>query len=99
MPQVRVHGPLKRLAGDRSEHRLDGRSVGEVLRALEVEHPAVAGWILDERGLIRPHINVFVNGERSGKATALRSEDRVEVLPAISGGCPQPDRRERQGAR
>lgn len=86
MPQIRVHGPLKRLAGGHSEHRLDGGTVGEVLHALEHQHPAVAGWILDERGLIRPHINVFVNGERSGLAVALQSEDQVEVLPAISGG-------------
>jgi sulfur carrier protein ThiS len=46
----------------------------------------VAGWILDERGLIRRHINVFVNGERADGATGVRSGDRVEVLPAITGG-------------
>jgi sulfur-carrier protein len=46
----------------------------------------VCGWILDERGVIRRHINVFVNGERGGEATAVRSRDRVDVVPAITGG-------------
>jgi molybdopterin converting factor small subunit len=46
----------------------------------------VEGWILDERGAVRRHINVFVNGERGGPASAVHSGDRVEVLPAITGG-------------
>ena len=46
----------------------------------------MAGWILDERGVIRRHINVFVNGERGGEETAVAADDRVEVLPAITGG-------------
>jgi hypothetical protein len=29
---------------------------------------------------------VFVNGERGRELTAVASHDRVEVLPAISGG-------------
>jgi sulfur-carrier protein len=44
------------------------------------------GWILDERGRIRRHINVFVNGDRGDEATAVCPGDRVEVLPAITGG-------------
>jgi molybdopterin synthase sulfur carrier subunit len=86
MASVRVRGPLKKLASGRSEHRLSGATVGELLRALELAHPAVAGWVLDERGQIRPHINVFVNGERGCEATAVATDDRVEVLPSISGG-------------
>jgi molybdopterin synthase sulfur carrier subunit len=86
MALVRVRGPLKQLAGDRADHEVEGATVAELLRALEREHPAVGGWILDERGLIRRHINVFVNGERGGEATAVGPDDRIEVLPAISGG-------------
>jgi sulfur carrier protein ThiS len=46
----------------------------------------VSGWILDERGQIRRHINVFVNGERGAERTVVESGDRVEVIPAITGG-------------
>ena len=83
---VRLRGPLRKLANDRAEHELDGATVLELLRALEARHPALGGWILDERGAIRRHINVFVNGERGSAASAVRSGDRVEVLPAITGG-------------
>ena len=87
MAVVRLRGPLKRLAGDRADHPVEGATVGELLRALERAHPATGGWILDERGLIRRHINVFVNGELGGAETEVGADDRVEVIPAISGGA------------
>jgi sulfur-carrier protein len=86
MALVRLRGPLKRQAGGRAEHALEGTSVLELLRALERDEPAVGGWILDERGRIRRHINVFVNGERGSEETAVAAADHVDVLPAISGG-------------
>ena len=85
MAVVRVRGALRKLTGDRAVHELDGATVVELLRTLELRHPEVSGWILDERGLIRRHINVFVNGERGDRSTAVASTDRVEVLPAITG--------------
>ena len=87
MPLVRLRGPLKRLAGDRSEHTLDGGSVGELLVALESVHPATSGWILDERGIVRRHINVFVNGELCAQDAHVGEDDEIDVLPALSGGC------------
>jgi sulfur-carrier protein len=86
MPLVRLRGPLKRLAGDRAEHAIDGASVGELLQALERSHPATSGWILDERGVLRQHINVFVNGELCALETPVEADDRIDVLPALSGG-------------
>ena len=86
MAVVRLRGPLKRLAGDRADQNIPGATVGELLRELEAAHPAMGGWILDERGHIRQHINVFVNGERRREQDAVADEDRIDVLPAISGG-------------
>ena len=86
MAVVRLRGPLRALAGGRAEHELEGATVIEQLQALECRHPELGGWILDERGLIRRHINVFVNGERVDESTAVRPGDRTEVVPAITGG-------------
>ena len=86
MAIVRVRGPLKRLAGDCAEHTIEGGSVAELLRELERAHPATGGWILDERGVLRRHINVYVNGERAEPDARVGAGDRIDVLPAISGG-------------
>jgi molybdopterin synthase sulfur carrier subunit len=86
MPVVRLREPLKRLAGGRSEHAVDGGSVVELLRELERAHPAAKGWILDERGELRRHIHVFVNGELSAQDAHVDPDDRIDVVPAISGG-------------
>ena len=86
MPTVRLRGPLKRLADDRAEHEIEGGSVAELLAALEREHPATRGWIRDERGELRRHINVWVNGELGGPETTVAAGDKVDVLPALSGG-------------
>ncbi len=86
MALVCLHGPLRNLAGGRSEQEVIGANVRAVLRELEDLHPSVVGWILDERGTIRRHINVFVNGDRGGEQTVVAAGDRVEVLPAITGG-------------
>lgn len=83
---VCVHGPLRKLAAGQASHKLEGETVLELLRGLESRHPELRGWILDERGRIRRHINVFVGGERGEELTAVRPGDRVEVLPAITGG-------------
>jgi molybdopterin converting factor small subunit len=86
MAVVCVRGPLRQLAAGRAEHRIDADTVVALLAALELANPAMSGWILDERGQIRRHINVFINGERGNEDTTVRPGDRVEVLPAITGG-------------
>ncbi len=86
MAVVCVRAPLRALAGGRGEHELEGATVVELLRGFESANPDAAGWILDERGLIRRHINVFVNGERGAERTAVSVGDRIDVIPAITGG-------------
>jgi molybdopterin synthase sulfur carrier subunit len=86
MALVRLREPLTRLAGGRSEHAIEGTSVGELLRELERAHPAAKGWILDERGELRQHLHVFVNGAPSAQGAHVEADDRIDVVPAISGG-------------
>jgi molybdopterin synthase sulfur carrier subunit len=87
MATVTLRAPLKDLAGGRSDLEVQGGTVGEVIRALEVDHPKLRGWILDEQGQVRRNVNVFVNGERMREDGAVEPGDRLQVLPSISGGC------------
>jgi molybdopterin converting factor small subunit len=86
MPVVRLRAPLSELAGGKRELELQGATVAEVLLALEREHPSIAGWILDEHGRIREHVNVFVNRDYGTEDTVLSPGDKLQIIPAISGG-------------
>ena len=86
MATVKLRAPLKDLAGGNREVAIEGASVGAVLRELERRHPRIEGWILDEHGRVRRHVNVFVDGERVREDAAVASDATVHVLPSISGG-------------
>lgn len=86
MAIVRLHGPLKKLAAGRADHAVEGETVGQLLVELERTQPALGGWILDERGHVRRHLNVFVNGDYGREDMPVATDDRIDVLPAISGG-------------
>jgi molybdopterin converting factor small subunit len=83
---LRLRGPLVPLAGGQAEHALEGATVQELLVSLERQYPPLAGWILDERKALRRHLNVFVNGELARAVAQIDDGDRLEVIPAISGG-------------
>jgi sulfur-carrier protein len=86
MAVVTLRAPLKDLAGGNRDIDIAGDTVGDVLRTLESTWPKTAGWILDEHGAVRRHVNVFRNGERVDETTALDADDHLQVLPSITGG-------------
>ena len=86
MPVVMLRAPLKDRTGKVGEHDLPGATVSEVIQELERRYPPVKGWILDEQGQVRAHVNVFVNGERTRGDTPVGDADVLQVLPSISGG-------------
>lgn len=85
MATVILRAPLSELAGGR-HHALAGGTVLDVLQALEQAHPPIRGWVLDERGAVRQHVNVYVNGQLAREDATVGQDDRLHVLPAITGG-------------
>jgi molybdopterin converting factor small subunit/photosystem II stability/assembly factor-like uncharacterized protein len=89
MAVVALRSPLRELAGGESQLEIEGTTLGEVMGRLEGSYPKLTGWVLDERGRVRPHVNLFLNGERAGLDAAVSSGDRIHVLPSITGGAVQ----------
>lgn len=87
-----IPGPLREHAGNAGEVRLDGnaQSVGEALSLLWARHPGVRDRVVTELGEVRPHVNVFVDGEsikeHQGLRTPVRNGAEIVILPALSGG-------------
>jgi sulfur-carrier protein len=90
MPTVHLPAALKDHAAGRRRVDVAGATVAVVLTALGEQHPGVGQRVLDERGALRPHVNVFVNGESirflAGLTTPVAERDEVWILPAVSGG-------------
>ena len=90
MPTVLLPAALKDYAAGHRRLDVRGETVAVVLAALGQAHPGVGQRVLDERGSLRPHVNVFVNGESirylAGLATPVGERDEVWILPAVSGG-------------
>ena len=87
-----IPGPLRELAGNRGEVRVSGdaASVSDALSLLWRECPGVRDRVLTERGEVRQHVNVFVDGESirdtGGLGTRVRDGAEIFILPALSGG-------------
>ena len=62
----------------------------EVIDELERRHPGFAGYIIDETGRLRRHVNLFVGEEpirdREKLSDKLAPDARVFVMQALSGG-------------
>jgi sulfur-carrier protein len=85
-------GPLRELAGNRAQIRVEGeaRSIHEALSLLWASAPAARDRVLTELGEVRQHVNVFVDGESirdgHGLSTPVRDGAEIFILPAVSGG-------------
>lgn len=68
----------------------EGQTVAEVIRSLEQLHPGLAAYIVDERGSLRKHVNIFVNDElvtdRERLSDVVGQKTRVFIFQALSGG-------------
>jgi len=89
---VRVPGPLRGFTGGKGEVEIEGspRTVSEALAAVWVPYPALRDRIVDEKGDVRPHVNIFVGDESirytGGLDTRLKSGTTITIIPAVSGG-------------
>lgn len=88
--KVRLPTPLRRLASGQDVVEVNGSTLKECLAALEGRVPGITERICDEKGEMRPFVNIYINGEDvrflGGLATALKSGDEVSIVPAVAGG-------------
>jgi molybdopterin converting factor small subunit len=67
-----------------------GSSVRAVLEAVFAANPRARGYVLDDRGALRKHMSVYVNGEqirdRDGLSDSVPEGAEVYVFQALSGG-------------
>lgn len=90
MPQVKFTRHLQRFFPDLDDVVVEGDTVADVIAHLDSRYPGLASYLVDERGRLRQHVNVFVGGslikDREGLQDPVTEDDEVYVLQALSGG-------------
>ena len=86
MPRAILTGSVQQHAGGLGVVTVDGDTAAEMIRALEVSHPALRGWIVDEQGSLRRHVKLFHGGVAVSLDAPIGPNDELHIVAAISGG-------------
>lgn len=87
-----IPGPLREFANGAAKIRLDESpaTVAEALEKLGDRYPGVRDRVLDDRGVVRPHVNVFIGSESirdcGGLSAAVPPNGEISIIQAVSGG-------------
>ena len=65
---------------------IEASTVGEAIDRLEEQWPGLRDRLCEQGPALRPHIHVYVNGERAALDTGLEQSSRMDIIAAISGG-------------
>jgi molybdopterin synthase sulfur carrier subunit len=89
MAQVHFTSWLRELVPD-GPVQAAGGTVGDALDAVFAARPLVRSYVLDDRGKLRKHVCVFVDGARLKNDKALTQnigpQTTLHVMQALSGG-------------
>ncbi len=84
---VRIPTPLRSYTGATTVEA-EGATVAEVLADLDRRYPGLRFRVVDEQGVLRPHVRVWVGEELvRDLTTAVRDADDITLMQALSGGC------------
>ena len=92
--QVYIPTPFRRATNNQDRLSLEAPDVEALLDELEESFGALKGLVLNDRGEVHDHVNIFVNNEGieslQGLATPLKDGDEVSIIPALAGGSSTP---------
>lgn len=67
-----------------------GQTVREVLDNVFTDNPRLRGYIVNERGALRKHMSIFVDGDliidRIALGDFVEDDSEIYVMQALSGG-------------
>ena len=90
MPQVSFTSALKRFFPDLEPQEVSAGNVAELLGVLDARFPGLRNYLVDERGRLRKHVNIYIGEDlvedREALTDAVKDGDRVLIFQALSGG-------------
>ncbi len=88
---VRIPTILRTYTGGEAEVTAGGANLQEVLNDLEVQFPGIAARVLDDNGVLRRFVNIYINDDDVRFIDGLNSPTadgaQISIIPAVAGGC------------
>ncbi len=85
--KVGIPSVLERYTGGAREVEATGATVADMINDLDEHYPGIRFRMVNERGALRPHVRIFVNGTATNTLEAPVSDaDEIVILQALSGG-------------
>ena len=90
MPNVNFTSALKRFYPNLEKQKVEAASVSELVAALDLKYPGLKGYLVDEQGRLRKHVNIYIGDnlveDREGLQDTLKANDEILIFQALSGG-------------
>ena len=88
---VRIPTILRTYTGGEAEVTATGATLQEVLNDLEAQFPGIAARVLDDNGVLRRFVNIYINDDDVRFIDGLNSPTadgaQISIIPAVAGGC------------
>lgn len=90
MPQVNFTSALKRFYPKLDKQIVAGETVAELLNTLDDRFPGLKDYVVDERGQLRQHVNIYIGDQLVQDTETLKDQvketDEILIFQALSGG-------------
>ena len=91
MAQVKYTRHLFRYFPDlQNNTEIEGKTIADIIANLDSQHPGLAAYVVDERGVLRKHVNIFLGEnlihDRQTLSDSVQKNDQIYIFQALSGG-------------
>ena len=90
MPTVKFTYALRRFFPSLKDTEVNSTSLPDLLQSIEAHCPGIRSYVVDERGALRKHVLIFIDGEvitdREKLSDAVKENSEVHIMQSLSGG-------------
>jgi len=90
MPTVKFTYALKKFFPELKDTPALAGSLPEIFKEIENSYPGLTSYVLDERGSLRRHVNIFIDGkminDRTRLSDSFSANSEIYIMQALSGG-------------
>ena len=90
VPTIKFTYALKRFFPKLKDTSAKGNTLSEIFKEIETSYPGLQSYVLDERGSLRRHVNIFIDGkminDRNKLSDTFSAGSEIYIMQALSGG-------------